>query len=253
MKTARWHTSIKRLLHNFHIQSGAVNKGLFLQSRMFSNTVLMSLQWQPQLLQLPPQVRQLLSYNSCLRQFTSCFCTKTSTSNFENKTSPNLRKETPELNLSHVDNKGRVQMVDVGAKAESNRLAVATAVVYLGAKAFHLLKENKISKGNVLTVAQLAGIMSSKQTPHLIPLCHNIHITHAEVTLELNEDKFAVNITGSVNSFGRTGVEMESLTAVTVAALTVYDMCKAVSRDIVISDIKLLKKVGGKSGDHGAT
>ena len=220
---------------------------------MFSNTLLIPLQWQRQLLQLKPHVRQLLSFNSCLRQCITCFCTKISTSNFENKTSPNLKKETPELNLSHVDNQGRVKMVDVGAKTASNRLAVATAVVYLGVKAFHLLKENKISKGNVLTVAQLAGIMASKQTPHLIPLCHNIHITHAEVNLELNEDKFAVNITGSVNSVGRTGVEMESLTAVTVAALTVYDMCKAVSRDIVISDIKLLKKVGGKSGDHVTT
>lgn len=245
--------SINRLLHTFRIQYGAVNKGLFLQSRMFSNALPMSLQLQPQLLHLSPLVRQLFSYNSCLRQFITCFCTKPSTSNFENKTSPDLKKETPDLNLSHVDNQGRVQMVDVGAKAESNRLAVATAIVYLGAKAFHLLKENKISKGNVLTVAQLAGIMASKQTPNLIPLCHNIHITHAEVNLELNEDKFAVNITGSVNSVGRTGVEMESLTAVTVAALTVYDMCKAVSRDIVISDIKLLKKLGGKSDDHVAT
>jgi len=188
-----------------------------------------------------------------LKQFIHCFCTNTSSSNFENGTSPDGKTETHKLNLTHVDNQGRAQMVDVGAKAESNRLAVATAVVELGAEAFHLLKENKISKGNVLTVAQLAGIMASKQTPNIIPLCHNIHITHAEVNLELNEDNFAVNITGSVNSFGRTGVEMESLTAVTVAALTVYDMCKAVSHDIVISDIKLLKKVGGRSGDYAAT
>ena len=196
-------------------------------------------------------MRQLLSYNSCSKQFVNCFCTKTSSKNFENKT-PDLKKETHKLNLSHVDNQGHAQMVDVGAKVESNRLAMATAAVYLGPEAFRLLKENKIKKGNVLTVAQLAGIMASKQTPNLIPLCHNIHITHAEVNLELNEDKFAVNITGSVNSVGKTGVEMESLTAVTVAALTVYDMCKAVSHDIVISDIKLLKKVGGKSGDYVA-
>ena len=252
LKTARWQISIKRLLQDFHIQSGAVSKGLFLQSRMFSNTLLILLQRQPQFVQLKPHMPQLLNYNSCLRQLSTCFCTKSSTSNFENKTSPDLKKEPLELNLSHVDNQGRVQMVDVGAKSESSRLAVASAVVYLGAEAFHRLKENKISKGNVLTVAQLAGIMASKQTPNLMPLCHNIHITHAEVNLELNEDKFAVNITGSVNSVGRTGVEMESLTAVTVAALTVYDMCKAVSHDIVISDIKLLKKVGGKSGDHFA-
>ncbi|KAJ7357860.1 Molybdenum cofactor synthesis protein 1 [Desmophyllum pertusum] len=144
-------------------------------------------------------------------------------------------------------------MVNVGAKKDSNRLAVATAMVYLGPEAFHLVKENKIRKGDVLTVAQLAGIMASKLTPNLIPLCHNIHITHAEVNLELDESKFAVRITGSVNCVGRTGVEMESLTAVTVAALTVYDMCKAVSRDIVISDIKLVKKTGGKSGDYVAS
>ena len=238
LKTARWQT-YNRLLHGFHIQSGAVKEGLFLQSP----------QRRPQILQLKPHVCQL----PCYRQFIDCFCTKTSSSSFENKTSPDLKKETHELNLSHVDNQGRAQMVDVGAKVESNRLAVATATVYLGPEAFRLLQHNKISKGNVLTVAQLAGIMASKQTPNLIPLCHNIHITHAEVNLELNEDKCAVNITGSVNSVGRTGVEMESLTAVTVAALTVYDMCKAVSHDIVISDIKVMKKVGGKSGGYVAT
>jgi len=241
LKTVKWQTS-NRLLRCFHIHSGAVNKGLLFQTRTLS-------QQKPQSLTLQQCVSRLLS----LKQLIHCFCTKTSSSKFENRTSPDLKKETHELNLSHVDNQGRAQMMDVGAKAESNRLAVATAVVNLGAEAFHLLKENKISKGNVLTVAQLAGIMASKQTPNLIPLCHNIHITHAEVNLELNEEKFAVNITGSVNSVGRTGVEMESLTAVTIAALTVYDMCKAVSHDIVISDIKLLKKVGGNSGDYIAT
>ena len=248
MKTVKWQAS-NRLLCCFYIHSGAVNKGLLFQTRTFSNILLISSQQKPRSLKLQQCVPRLIS----LKQFIHCFCTKTSSSNFENRTSPDGKKETHKLNLTHVDNQGRAQMVDVGAKAESNRLAVATAVVELGAEAFHLLKENKISKGNVLTVAQLAGIMASKQTPNIIPLCHNIHITHAEVNLELNEDNFAVNITGSVNSFGRTGVEMESLTAVTVAALTVYDMCKAVSHDIVISDIKLLKKVGGRSGDYAAT
>ena len=161
--------------------------------------------------------------------------------------------ETPKhstYKLSHVDRGGRARMVDVGAKNETSRVAVATASVILGSEAFRLVKENRISKGDILTVAQLAGIMASKATPHLIPLCHNIHITHAEVHLELDEANHAVQISGSVNSVGRTGVEMESLTAVTVAALTVYDMCKAVSRDIVISDVKLVKKTGGKTGDY---
>ena len=187
------------------------------------------------------------------RQFIHCFCTKTSISNLQSKTSGDTDEDTYRPKLSHVDNQGHAQMVDVGAKKDSNRLAVATAMVYLGPEAFHLVKENKIHKGDVLTVAQLAGIMASKLTPNLIPLCHNIHITRADVKLELDDSKFAVNITGSVNSVGRTGVEMESLTAVTVAALTVYDMCKAVSHDIVITDVKLVKKIGGKSGDYVAS
>ena len=201
----------------------------------------------------------LLRFRTCSRQFVHCFCSKSSSSDVRNESSADPKKDTHshisdfEPKLSHVDNQGHAQMVDVGGKKESNRLAVAAATVYLGLEAFHLVKENKIRKGDVLTVAQLAGIMASKQTPNLIPLCHNIHITHSEVNLELDEENFAVNITGSVNSVGRTGVEMESLTAVTVAALTVYDMCKAVSREIVISDIKLMKKVGGKSGDYVAS
>ena len=190
------------------------------------------------------------NFRTCSRQFVRSFCSKGSGIDLPNEASK-IAGVAPKL--SHVDKQGHAQMVDVGSKTESSRLSVATAKVYLGQTAFNLVKENKIHKGDVLTVAQLAGIMSSKQTPNLIPLCHNIHITHAEVNLELDEKKLAVCITGSVNSVGRTGVEMESLTAVTVAALTVYDMCKAVSREIAISDIKLVKKVGGKSGDYVAT
>lgn len=198
-------------------------------------------------------------FRTCLRQFLHNFCRQSSGIDLQNETSTSLKNySTMKITgvvpkLSHVDKQGHAQMVDVGGKTESSRLSVAIAKVYLGQEAFNLVKENKIHKGDVLTVAQLAGIMASKQTPNLIPLCHNIHITHAEVNLELDEEKLAVCITGSVNSVGRTGVEMESLTAVTVAALTVYDMCKAVSHDIVISDIKLVKKVGGKSGDYVAT
>ena len=199
------------------------------------------------------------NFRTCSRQFVHSFCSKSSGIDLQNEASTSQKNDSTSKmtgvapKLSHVDKQGHAQMVDVGSKTESSRLSVATAKVYLGQTAFNLVKENKIHKGDVLTVAQLAGIMASKQTPNLIPLCHNIHITHAEVNLELDEKKLAVRITGSVNSVGRTGVEMESLTAVTVAALTVYDMCKAVSREIAISDIKLVKKVGGKSGDYVAT
>ncbi len=258
--TIKWQPSYK-LLCRFHIQSQALKDSLHFKSRIFTNTELKSTRLYPSPLQLkqhvtfPPRctkLPRLLTFTTWSRQFIHCFCTKSSSNNLQNRTS-DVEKDAFKSKLSHVDSQGHAQMVDVGVKKDSSRLAVATAVVYLGAEAFRLVKENKIHKGDVLTVAQLAGIMASKLTPNLIPLCHNIHITHAEVNLELDENKFAVNITGSVNSVGRTGVEMESLTAVTVAALTVYDMCKAVSRDIVISDIKLVKKVGGKSGDYVAS
>ncbi|XP_068739203.1 cyclic pyranopterin monophosphate synthase-like [Montipora capricornis] len=174
----------------------------------------------------------------------------------EDKNYTQGKKDTPSAStktvsqLSHVDAEGHARMVDVSAKRDTVRVAMATAVVYLGPKAFELVKEDKIAKGDVLTVAQLAGIMACKLTPSLIPLCHNIQITHSKVNLELDDEKCSVHITGVVNSVGRTGVEMECLTAVSVAALTVYDMCKAVSRDIVISDIKLVQKSGGDSGDY---
>ena len=185
-----------------------------------------------------------------------CFSSKGESHKFQENNTVTLKKDTNSRlsdsmsKLSHTDSKGRAQMVDVGAKKDTSRIAVASAKVYLGPEAFHLVKENKIQKGDVLTVAQLAGIMASKLTANLIPLCHNISITHSKVNLELDDENFTVCITGSVNSVGKTGVEMESLTAVTIAALTVYDMCKAVSREIVISDIKLLRKSGGKSGDY---
>ena len=188
-----------------------------------------------------------------------CFSSKGESNKFQENNTVTLKKDTNSQlsdstpKLSHIDSSGRAQMVDVGAKKDTNRIALASAKVYLGPEAFHLVKENKIQKGDVLTVAQLAGIMASKLTANLIPLCHNISITHSKVNLELDNENFTVCITGSVNSVGKTGVEMESLTAVTIAALTVYDMCKAVSREIVISDIKLLRKSGGKSRDYLAS
>lgn len=152
--------------------------------------------------------------------------------------------------LTHVNKEGGASMVDVKEKPQTTRIAKAKGMVYLGEQAFKLVQENKVTKkGDVLTIAQLAGIMASKSTSTLIPLCHNIPITRADVQLTLNSQKNAVEILSTVSTVGRTGVEMEALTAVSIAALTVYDMCKAVSRDIVIADIQLLQKSGGNSGD----
>ncbi|MEW5307348.1 MAG: hypothetical protein WDW38_001266 [Sanguina aurantia] len=156
----------------------------------------------------------------------------------------------PPAALSHVDDSGRASMVDVTQKADTARVAVASARVLLGPVAFQLVAANQIAKGDVLTVSKLAGIMAAKQTAYLIPLCHPLMLSKVDVQLRLDAQRHSISITGSVTAVGRTGVEMEALTAVSVAALTVYDMCKAVSKDIVISDIQLDSKRGGKSGDY---
>uniref|UniRef100_A0A672HS17 Molybdenum cofactor biosynthesis protein 1 n=1 Tax=Salarias fasciatus TaxID=181472 RepID=A0A672HS17_SALFA len=152
--------------------------------------------------------------------------------------------------LTHTDAQGRAAMVDVGGKAATARTASACATVLLGPAAFRLLRENQLAKGDAMAVAQLAGIMASKQTAALIPLCHPLPLDHAAVALRLDEPRRAVVVTATCRTTGRTGVEMEALTAAAVAALTVYDMCKAVSHDIVITDVKLLSKTGGKRDFH---
>ncbi|CAL8471602.1 g11144 [Coccomyxa elongata] len=141
-------------------------------------------------------------------------------------------------------------MVDVGQKASSSRVAVASGRVHLGYEAFSLVQANQMQKGDVVTVAQLAGIMGAKQTSLLIPLCHNIPLSKVGVNLRLDPENNSVSITGEASTTGQTGVEMEALTAVSVAALTVYDMCKAVSKDICITDIRLEAKSGGQSGTY---
>ncbi|XP_030901511.2 molybdenum cofactor biosynthesis protein 1 isoform X2 [Melopsittacus undulatus] len=151
--------------------------------------------------------------------------------------------------LTHTDEEGRATMVDVGGKSDSRRSAVAVAVVRLGEKAFGMVRQNQMKKGNVLAVAQVAGIQGAKLTSQLIPLCHNIPLNHVEVSLSLDEDRYAVVIRSACQTWGRTGVEMEALTAASLAALTVYDMCKAVTHDIVIEEVKLLSKTGGQRGD----
>ncbi|XP_075268933.1 molybdenum cofactor biosynthesis protein 1 isoform X2 [Opisthocomus hoazin] len=151
--------------------------------------------------------------------------------------------------LTHTDEEGRATMVDVGGKPGSRRSAVAGAVVRLGEKAFGMVRQNQVKKGDVLAVAQIAGIQGAKLTSQLIPLCHNIPLNHVEVSLSLDEARYAVVIRSSCQTWGRTGVEMEALTAASLAALAVYDMCKAVTHDIVIEEVKLLSKTGGQRGD----
>ena len=150
--------------------------------------------------------------------------------------------------LSHIDDKGKPKMVDVSGKADTLREAVAKGEVRMKAATLALIKGGDISKGDVLTVAQLAGVMAAKQTPHLIPLCHPLLLNEIKVELDIDEKRNAVLILATVKNTGKTGVEMEALTAVSVAALTIYDMCKAVDRAMRIEALRLVKKSGGKSG-----
>ncbi|KAM5327427.1 molybdenum cofactor biosynthesis protein 1 isoform 3-T3 [Glossophaga mutica] len=155
--------------------------------------------------------------------------------------------------LTHVDTEGRAAMVDVGSKPDTERVAVASAMVLLGPVAFKLVQENQLKKGDALVVAQLAGIQAAKLTSQLIPLCHHVALSHVQVRLELDSTRHAVVIQASCRAQGPTGVEMEALTSAAVAALTLYDMCKAVSRDIVLGEIKLISKTGGQRGDYHRT
>lgn len=152
--------------------------------------------------------------------------------------------------FTHFNDEGRARMVNVGEKAPSIRTATAAATVLVNEETFGLIKTGGMKKGDVLTVAQVAGIMGSKRTPDIIPMCHPVVIDGADISLSLNEENHSVEIRATISCDGRTGVEMEALTAASVAALTVYDMCKAVQRDIVISDIHLLSKTGGVHGDY---
>jgi len=150
--------------------------------------------------------------------------------------------------LTHLDAQGRPKMVDVSAKPDTQREAVARGVVRMQAVTLDLIKKGGVAKGDVLAVAQLAGIMAAKRAPDLIPLCHPLLIGDIKVEFSLDETGCTVEITATVKSIGKTGVEMEALTAVAVTALTIYDMCKAVDRGIIIEGIRLAKKSGGKSG-----
>jgi cyclic pyranopterin monophosphate synthase len=151
--------------------------------------------------------------------------------------------------LTHLNEQGRVQMVDVGAKAETERLAIARGEVHMKKETFDLIRDGQLKKGDVLTVAQIAGISASKRTSDLIPLCHPLQLSKVDVDLALDESLPGVVITATVKVTGKTGVEMEALTAVSVAALTVYDMAKAAEKTMRIQNIRLIEKRGGHSGD----
>jgi cyclic pyranopterin phosphate synthase len=154
--------------------------------------------------------------------------------------------------LTHFDDAGNARMVDVSAKDETARTATAGATVTMQPATLKLIMEGKAKKGDVLGTARLAGIMAAKKTPDLIPLCHPLALSSVEVTLECDKSRNAVDITATCKLKGRTGVEMEALTAASVAALTVYDMCKAVDRGMQITQVRLLHKAGGKSGEYKA-
>jgi cyclic pyranopterin phosphate synthase len=155
--------------------------------------------------------------------------------------------------LTHFNDEGRARMVDVSAKEITLRTATAAGTVILNADTFALVEAGKMKKGDVLAVAQVAGIMAAKKNAELIPMCHPIALTGVDIAFTLDREKNTIDIAATVRCKGETGVEMEALTAVSVTALTIYDMCKAVQKDIVIDNIRLLSKSGGKSGDYHRT
>ncbi len=153
------------------------------------------------------------------------------------------------MKFSHFDEEGKARMVDVSGKTPTTREAVAAGSVYMKPETMQLIKEGSIQKGDVLGVARIAGIMAAKKTPELIPMCHPLNIASVTVDFSFDEDQRRIDIRSTVKITGQTGVEMESLVAVSAAALTIYDMCKSGDKEMVISDIMLLEKRGGKSGE----
>ncbi|MGQ9570610.1 MAG: cyclic pyranopterin monophosphate synthase MoaC [Thermodesulfovibrionales bacterium] len=150
--------------------------------------------------------------------------------------------------LTHLDEKGRAKMVDVSEKQITKREAIARGSVYMKSETLKLIKDRKIPKGDVFSVARVAGIMAAKMASDIIPMCHPLNITSVDINFELKEVENKIEIESCVKVLGQTGVEMEALTAVSVAALTIYDMCKAVDKEMIISDIMLIEKKGGRSG-----
>lgn len=152
------------------------------------------------------------------------------------------------MELTHINEEGRARIVDVSEKSDSTREAIAVGTITMKKETIDRIKKGSISKGDVLSVAQVGGIMGAKSTPHIIPMCHPIMISGCDISFKIDSENNKIQITAVTKTFGKTGVEMEALSAVSVAALTIYDMCKAIDREMIISDIMLLKKSGGKSG-----
>ncbi len=152
------------------------------------------------------------------------------------------------MEFNHFNEKGRAHMVNVSEKDETKRVAIARGLIKMKKETVDLIKDGLIKKGDVLSVAQIGGIMGVKKTSDLIPMCHNIFITGSDINFNIGEEE--IEIEATVSTVGKTGVEMEALTAVTTAALTIYDMCKAVDKDMVIENVRLIKKTGGKSGEY---
>ncbi len=152
------------------------------------------------------------------------------------------------MKLTHFDEKGRAKMVDVSEKPLTKREAVASGSIYMKPETIKMIKDRQISKGDVLSAARIAGIMAAKKTSELIPMCHPLNITSVNIDFEVDEEKNKIDIKTIAKIVGQTGVEMEALTATAIAALTIYDMCKAADKEMVISGIMLLEKSGGKSG-----
>ncbi|MBT8367007.1 MAG: cyclic pyranopterin monophosphate synthase MoaC [Deltaproteobacteria bacterium] len=150
--------------------------------------------------------------------------------------------------FTHIDDKGRVRMVDVTAKQPTVRIAVAGGTVMMKPETLKMIGDLKVKKGNVLETARIAGIMAAKKTSELIPMCHPLNLTHVQIDFNSDEDNHCIGIEAAVRTIDQTGVEMEALTAVSAAALTIYDMCKSYDREMTISKIQLLEKSGGKSG-----
>ena len=159
----------------------------------------------------------------------------------------------PAEQLTHFDAGGQAHMVDVGAKAETHRIALASGTIRMKPETLAIITSGTAKKGDVLGIARIAAIMASKRTSDLVPLCHPLALTRVTVDFETDVDNSSVHCKAQVETYGKTGVEMEALTAVQIGLLTVYDMCKAVDRGMVMSDIRVMEKHGGKSGDWSAT
>jgi len=155
-----------------------------------------------------------------------------------------------EKELSHFNKNGRAHMVDVGGKEDTQRIAVAEGSIVMQPETLKMIKDRKLAKGDVLAVAQVAGIMAAKKTSQIIPMCHPLLLTHVDLNFTINENENKITIQSKVKTMGKTGVEMEALTAVAAAGLTIYDMCKAVDRGMTIQDIHLVEKSGGRSGHY---